>query len=194
MKKKLLAALISVIIVMSAFACVCSVSAGVAGFDVADIEDAIKVCPGTALPLEAPAVIEYSEAFSQGWEIKYSEGGDWMPYDGSAFPEDADPGISQVVWVRYFVTDVTGMEKETSNVCEVTVAHTPQGGFEKNALEHWRVCAECDGKCDMEPHTSLTDGGANGETCTVCGGQRSYHFSFFFNFLNWIMGIIQSFL
>lgn len=196
MKKKFLAALMSVVIVMSVFACVCSVSAGVAGFEIADIENAIKVCPGTALPLEAPEFDEYAELFSQGWEIAYSDPGDdpesvnWYPYDGSAFPENSAPGSTEV-WVRYFVTDRSGGARATSNICTVTLAHTPQGGYEKDALDHWRICAECDGKCDMGSHTSLADGAP--ETCTVCGDQRSYHLSFIEKLWHWILDIILPF-
>lgn len=192
MKKKVLATLMSVVILMSVFA-FCFGASAVSAFGIGDIKSSIQICPGTVLPLEAPEITG-DTPFTQGWEIKYSEDSSWIPYDGSALPEYSYlyEGTGYV-WVRYFACDESGEIREFSNECEVYLAHIPTGTYQHNALEHWRVCSECGGKCEIDSHTSLTDS-ASGETCMVCGAQRSYHFSFIAKLWDWLMGIIMSFI
>lgn len=189
--KKILATVLSLVVVLTLFTVCFSASAA---FTVADIESNVRVCPGAPLPLEAPEIFG-DEPFAQGWEIKYSETGSWVAYDGSALPEHNTAADREgTVWVRYFVTDMSGDARVETNECEVTLAHVPQGKFETSMLEHWKICADCGAKCDVEAHTSLADSGTNGETCSVCGNQRRYGFTFVMNFWNWLLNLIMSFI
>lgn len=183
MTKKVLSVIMSVCLLFGVFTCMVS-AAAVPTID-EEIPVKVRICPGRTIDIDTPEVS--GNVYSQGWEIKVV-GGEWIPYDGEPL-EKSDDGSS----IRYFAANSVG-EFVYSNEALLTVEHNPIGDYKYSGMEHWRDCADCNGKADKGAHTTLgEDATAKDNICQVCGHQRTSQYTGILAFIEWVMALIGSF-
>ena len=184
MKKRVLVALMTLCLLFSVFACVALAAPNIS---VGDLPAFQKVCPGTALNLEAPEVL--GETYAEGWEIQTVDGV-WIPYDGQPFTEDDNGKL-----VRYFAANEIGEYVYSGNVCTLVVKHNPQGAYEYDGMYHWRDCADCGGQAEKGGHTTLKgDATSANKVCQVCGQVRTSQYTGLVAFWEWLLNLIMSFI
>lgn len=185
MKKRVLAALITVCLLFSVFACVASAAPNII---VGEVIASQRVCPGEVLDIEAPDVL--GETYAEGWEIKTVDGV-WVPYEAGQIITEDDNGRE----VRYFAANEIGEYVYSTNTCVLVVKHNPQGAYEYDGMYHWRDCSDCGGQADKGGHTTLEGTATSGDkVCKVCGQVRTSQYTGILAFWEWLMNLIMSFI
>ncbi len=183
MKKRFLAIMLTICVLFCAFSCVVSAAPEIT---VSDIIVETRICPGKTIEqvIDAPAIV--GNVYQQGWMIQTPDGV-WVPYSKEPIAEDAG-----TFRVKYFAADESG-DIAYSNECVVTAEHNPAGSYEYDGLDHWRVCADCKGRVDVDGHTHLGEGAtATQKVCTVCGHIRTSQWTGLLAFWEWIMALLGS--
>lgn len=184
MKKRVLATMLTVCLLFSVLACVASAEGEIS---IGEIISTKRICPGDVIDfdfIERPAI--EGGVFSEGWEV-LSQDGVWIPYDGE--PIDEDAGTFEI---RYFATDAAG-NYTYSNVCVVTAKHNPDGPYEGDGLDHWRICKDCGGKADFGHHDHLSGSAtSDNKVCSVCGQVRTSQWTGVLGFWEWLIALIMS--
>lgn len=182
MTKRVLSLIMSVCLIFGVFSCFASATAA----PVLDGELPVKVriCPGKVIDIDAPEVS--GNVYSQGWEIKIV-GGDWIPYDGEPL-DRFDDGAS----IRYFAANSVG-DYVYSNEALLIVDHNPIGNYKYSGTDHWRDCADCDGKAEKGAHTTLGAGATSKDNiCQVCGHRRTSQYTGLLAFFEWVKALLAS--
>ncbi|MBO5462654.1 MAG: hypothetical protein J6A49_05010 [Clostridia bacterium] len=184
MTKRVLSAILSVCLLFGVFSCFAS-AAAIPTID-SEIPVKVRICPGRVIDIDAPEV--NGNVYAQGWEIKVV-GGDWIPYDGEPL-DRFDDGA----YIRYFAANSVG-GYAYSNEALLIIDHNPIGDYKYSGTDHWRDCADCDGKADKGAHTTLgADATAGDNICKVCGHRRTSQYTGLLAFFEWVMALIGSLL
>lgn len=187
MKKRVLATIFAVCLLFSVMACVASAATGGADINVGEIISSKRICPGDVIDfsfIPRPAI--EGGVYAEGWEIKTPDD-IWVPYDGEPISEDAG-----VFNIRYFAADAEG-RYAYSTECVVTAAHNPAGEYKFDNSEHWRICADCDGRANVEVHSHLSaEATAANKVCNICGHERSSSLTGLLAFFEWVLNLVFS--
>ncbi len=192
MKKRLLAVILS-LCVLFAMSTVVS-AAGNVNVD-SEIITTKRFCPGAYITEETMVAPEYSgPVFVSGWEIQMPGSTNWIPYQGEALTEEYDGAL-----LHYYVRSYKN-ESAYSNECTLIVKHNPIGDYYYSGTEHWRACADCNGKADVELHSfhedgvdfGNIDGTMNNTICKTCGAHKTTQWSGIAVFFKWILAILAA--
>ena len=189
MKKRVLATLLAVCLLFSVMACVASAATGGADISVGEIVSSKRICPGDVIDFDfIPRPAIEGGVYAEGWVVETPDGV-WVPYDREPISEDAG-----TFKIRYFAADAQG-RYAYSTECVVTAAHNPSGSYKYDNSEHWRVCADCEGRAEVAVHTHLSaEAPADGEVCNVCGHVRASSLTGILAFFEWILDLVFSLL